>query len=105
MNKTELLAPAGNLESFMSAISAGTDAVYLGLKDFSARAKAKNFSYKQLNEVCNFAHKNNVKVFVALNTLIKWLWDANESMQEISSMLSSVVRSFSWAISILFSLI
>ncbi len=71
MNKTELLAPAGNLESFMSAISAGTDAVYLGLKDFSARAKAKNFSYKQLNEVCNFAHKNNVKVFVALNTLIK----------------------------------
>lgn len=71
MNKTELLAPAGNLESFMSAISAGTDAVYLGLKDFSTRAKAKNFSYKQLNEVCNFAHKNNVKVFVALNTLIK----------------------------------
>jgi len=71
MNKIELLAPSGNLESFMSAVSAGADAVYLGLKDFSARAKAKNFSYKQLNEICDYAHKNNVKVFVALNTLIK----------------------------------
>lgn len=71
MNKIELLAPSGNLESFMSAVSAGADAVYLGLKDFSARAKAKNFSYKQLNEICNYAHKNNIKIFVALNTLIK----------------------------------
>ena len=71
MNKIELLAPSGSLESFMSAVSAGADAVYLGLKEFNARAKAKNFSYQQLNEICNYAHKNNVKVFVALNTLIK----------------------------------
>ena len=71
MNKIEILAPSGNLESFMSAVSAGADAVYLGLKEFNARAKAKNFSYQQLNEICNYAHKNNVKVFVALNTLIK----------------------------------
>ena len=51
MNKIELLAPSGNIESFMAAVSAGADAVYVGLKDFSARAKAKNFSYKQLNEM------------------------------------------------------
>jgi len=71
MNKIELLAPSGNIESFMAAVSAGADAVYVGLKDFSARAKAKNFSYKQLNEICSYAHDKNVKVFVALNTLIK----------------------------------
>lgn len=71
MNKIELLAPCGNMESFLAAVSAGADAVYVGLKDFSARAKAKNFSYKQLNEICYYAHQKNVKVFVALNTLIK----------------------------------
>lgn len=71
MNKIELLAPSGNIESFMAAVSAGADAVYAGLKDFSARAKAKNFSYKQLKEICSYAHQKNVKVFVAVNTLVK----------------------------------
>ncbi len=71
MNKIELLAPSGNMESFMAAVSAGADAVYVGLKDFSARAKAKNFSYKQLKEICSYAHQKNVKVFVAVNTLVK----------------------------------
>lgn len=71
MNKIELLAPNGNIESFMAAVSAGADAVYVGLKDFSARAKAKNFSYKQLKEICSYAHQKNVKVFVAVNTLVK----------------------------------
>ncbi len=71
MNKIELLAPSGNIESFMAAVSAGADAVYVGLKDFSARAKAKNFSYKQLKEICSYAHQKNVKVFVAVNTLVK----------------------------------
>ena len=71
MNKIELLAPSGNIESFMAAVSAGADAVYVGLKDFSARAKAKNFSYKQLNDICCYAHEKNVKIFVAVNTLVK----------------------------------
>ena len=71
MNKIELLAPSGNIESFMAAVSAGADSVYVGLKDFSARAKAKNFSYKQLNEICSYAHEKNVKIFVAVNTLVK----------------------------------
>ncbi|MBQ3835120.1 MAG: U32 family peptidase [Elusimicrobia bacterium] len=66
-----LLAPSGNMESFMAAVNAGADAVYLGLKDFSARAKAKNFSYKQLVDICSFAKEKNVKIFVTVNTLIK----------------------------------
>jgi len=87
MNKIELLAPSGNMESFMAAVSAGADAVYVGLKDFSARAKAKNFSYKQLNEICSYAHDKNVKVFVALNTLIKFSEIKNvlNSLEQISS--------------------
>jgi putative protease len=70
-NKIEILAPCGNIDSFVAAVNAGADAVYLGLKDFSARAKAKNFSYEQLNDICFYAKEKKVKVFVALNTLIK----------------------------------
>lgn len=85
MNKIELLAPSGNIESFMAAVSAGADAVYVGLKDFSARAKAKNFSYKQLNEICSYAHDKNVKVFVALNTLIK-----NSEIKDVLNILEQI---------------
>ena len=44
----ELLAPAGNEESFFAAINNGADAVYLGLSDFSARKNAANFSVENL---------------------------------------------------------
>ncbi len=70
-NKIEVLAPAGNEEAFFAAVSAGADAIYLGLKDFSARAKAKNFSVTQLSQLCNYAKQNNIKIFVALNTLFQ----------------------------------
>jgi putative protease len=42
-----------------------------GLKNFSARAKAKNFSYPQLYRLCDYAKKEMLKFFVAFNTLIK----------------------------------
>ena len=67
----EILAPAGNKECAISAINAGADAIYLGLKDFSARSSAENFDGDGLKEICNFAHAFGVKVYVALNTLVK----------------------------------
>lgn len=44
LNTPELLAPAGGLPAFFAALEAGADAVYCGLENFSARAKAKNFA-------------------------------------------------------------
>ncbi|RUM43448.1 MAG: U32 family peptidase [Desulfocapsa sp.] len=67
----ELLAPAGSLESFFAAVENGADAVFCGLSQFSARAKAKNFSLRELELVKGYAAKRDVKVFVALNTLIQ----------------------------------
>ncbi len=67
----ELLAPAGDEKNFLSAINCGADAVYLGLGDFSARKAAKNFNGENLAYYVSYAHALNVKVYVALNTLIK----------------------------------
>ncbi len=67
----EILAPAGSLETFFAALDSGADAVYLGLKDFSARAKAKNFSLTDLEQMVAYAHHNQRKVYLALNTLVK----------------------------------
>ena len=70
MKKIEILAPAGNFESVISAVRSGADAVYLGLQDFSARKEAKNFSFEELKETTSYCHIRNVKVYVTMNTLI-----------------------------------
>ncbi len=70
-NTPELLAPAGSRECFFAAIDSGADAVYLGLADFNARLRAKNFTTRDLSILVPYAHSRNVKVYVTLNTLIK----------------------------------
>ena len=61
-----ILAPAGNKASFLAALAAGADAIYCGLKDFSARMEAKNFSIEELTPLTQLAHAKGVKVYVAL---------------------------------------
>lgn len=70
MKKIELLAPAGNMESLIAAISAGCDAVYISGKKYGARAFANNFSFEELIESIRIAHLYDVKVYVTVNTLI-----------------------------------
>ena len=71
MKKKELLAPAGDLEAGYAALFYGADAVYLGLKRFSARATAANFDESELNEFVGFAHGRGKKVYAAVNTLVE----------------------------------
>ena len=68
---TELLAPAGNESCFLAAIDNGADAVYLGMSDFSARKNAENFNADNIGYYVSYAHTFGVKVYVAVNTLIK----------------------------------
>ena len=70
-NRPEILAPAGDEAAFLAALAAGADAVYLGLKHFSARMEAENFSIAQLARLTSLAHENGAKVYVAMNTLLK----------------------------------
>lgn len=69
MNKIELLAPAGNLEKAKVALLYGADAVYVGGKKFSLRARASNFTSSDIKELCEFAHKLNKKVYVTMNII------------------------------------
>lgn len=69
--KPMILAPAGGKESFFAAIAAGADAVYCGLKRFSARMAAENFTIEDLAHLSAFARSRGVSVYIALNTLVK----------------------------------
>ncbi len=68
--RTELLSPAGDWDCLRAAVANGADAVYFGLKDFSARHRAVNFSLEELDDVVAFLHGANVRAYVTCNTLI-----------------------------------
>lgn len=67
---SELLAPAGNFEALVAAISNGADAIYLGMNQFGARAYSTNFDKESMKEAITYAHLRNVKVYVTINTII-----------------------------------
>ncbi len=67
----ELLSPAGNMEALAAAVKNGANAVYLGLRDFSARAGADNFDEVTLPEALSLCRSAGVKVYVTLNTLVR----------------------------------
>ena len=67
----ELLARVGSKESFITAIRAGADAVYIGVPDFNARISASNINLFDLRVLMDHAKNSGVKVYLALNTLIK----------------------------------
>ncbi len=68
----ELLAPAGGLEAGLAALQYGADAVYLGLKRWSARADAQNFTLDELDRFLGHARALTParRAFVAVNTLV-----------------------------------
>lgn len=66
----EILAPAGDENSFNVALNSGADAIYLGLGKFNARQKANNFNKENLTKCVRRAHLFNVKVYLTVNTLI-----------------------------------
>src|ERR1051325_9125564 len=71
--RVELLAPAGGPDAAYAAFHYGADAVYLGLKKFSARAEAENFTLDEVAELTAYAHslQPRRRVFVTVNTLVR----------------------------------
>lgn len=71
LNRPEILAPAGSMEALKAAVCAGADACYVGGSLYSARAFAGNFDTTELLEAIDYCHINNVKLYMAVNTLLK----------------------------------
>lgn len=71
MNIPKILAPAGDKNSFLAAIAAGADAIYCGLKIFSARMEADNFSIEELARLTRLAKSRHIDVYIAFNSIIK----------------------------------
>jgi len=66
----ELLSPVGDFASLRAAVENKADAVYFGLKQLNMRAAAKNFSLNEMKKVVDYCHKNKVKAYLTLNTII-----------------------------------
>ena len=62
----ELLAPAGTLDAFKTAILYGADAIYAGLPGFSMRARAK-ITTEEVKKGIDLAHAAGKKVYLAFN--------------------------------------
>ncbi|MBF0518463.1 MAG: U32 family peptidase [Nitrospirae bacterium] len=67
MKLPELLAPAGNSEKLRVALHYGADAVYLGLSEFSLRAKSSSFSEPELQNAIKLIHSASKKAYVTIN--------------------------------------
>ena len=81
--KIELLAPAGNPEALIAAVQGGCDAVYLGIRNFSARAFAGNFDHEEFIEAVTYCHVRGVRVYVTMNTLL-FEEEIDRAMEEVA---------------------
>ncbi len=84
-NKYELLAPAGDFPMLVAAINAGATAVYFGLKEFSMRASAKNFTIKDLDKIEKICKPKNIQRYLTLNTIIY-----NEEIKKLEKVIKKV---------------
>ena len=81
----ELALPAGTIEEALVAINAGADAVYFGMKEFSARKGAGNFSEDDLAKIRKYSKDRGRKIYVTVNTLID-----DETLPAVYSLLSRI---------------
>lgn len=82
-----IVSPAGDKACFLAAIAAGADTIYCGLTRFSARTRAGNFSAEQLAPLADLAHEENVRVNVALNSLVK-----PDEIDEVGRLLDQITK-------------
>jgi U32 family peptidase len=84
--KYELLAPVGNFPMLITAINAGANAVYFGVKEYNMRSTAKNFEIKDLPKIKKICGKN-VKKYLTLNTIIY-----DEELKKIEKIIKEIKK-------------
>jgi putative protease len=66
-NKLEVLAPAGNMNKFLTAMHFGADAVYMAGRKYGLRTSTDNFDREEMRLAIEHAHSLNRRVYVTLN--------------------------------------
>lgn len=79
----ELLAPAGGFRQALVSIENGCDALYGGLKKWSARSRALNLSKEEYCELMKICNERNIKFYLTLNTLM-----SDEEIQDVIAFFS-----------------
>jgi len=78
----EITAPAGSFDCLNAAIKAGANSIYFGVGNLNMRARATvNFEPSDLSEIVQICEKNDVKPYLAVNTIIY-----DEDMDEVKSL-------------------
>jgi len=66
----ELLSPAGSWNCLRAAVKGGCDSVYFGLTELNMRTLKGGFELNELSEIAKFCHKNKVKCYLCLNSIV-----------------------------------
>jgi len=92
-NKYELLAPAGDFPMLVAAIKAGADSVYFGLKEFSMRQNARNFTIRDLDKIEKICKPRNIKKYLTLNVIIydNEIKRVNKILKKIKNKVDAVI--------------
>ncbi len=85
--RPELISPAGDWCALNTAIEAGADAVYFGVKDLNMRHGACNFDMLELKKVMSTLHDNGKRGYLTLNTIMY-----NSDMIKIKKILEKAKR-------------
>lgn len=69
----ELVCPAGSLTAVKTAIQAGADAIYVGLRDDTnaRRFAGLNLDARELEQAVDMAHDQGRRLFLAVNTYVR----------------------------------
>lgn len=84
--KPEIMSPAGYWPQLNAAIEAGADAVYFGLKHFTARAKV-GFTLTELPDVMRTLHQRGVRGYITFNTVV-----FNHELTEAARSLAKIIE-------------
>jgi len=83
------MSPAGHWPQLRAAIEAGADAVYFGLRRFTARAKV-GFTLDELPEAMRTLHRRGVRGYLTFNTLI-FDHELNEAARTVAAIAAAGV--------------
>lgn len=87
-SQIEVLAPAGEIDHAKAAVLGGADAVYVGLRGFSARPDAWSMGLSEIEQVSTYLHSKGKRLHVAINAELpekkrKELSNAIERLEDI----------------------